>query len=123
MLPNALTWSSLSGWPSVTSSLVTVNDGTVGQQVVGVRADRAVEGHRWLLRTVEVSTNVFRALAVVTGAVPLRDDGHVEQPPPYPSGLSLAGRRVLVVGGGHVAQRRVPQLIAAGADVVSCRRR
>jgi uroporphyrin-III C-methyltransferase/precorrin-2 dehydrogenase/sirohydrochlorin ferrochelatase len=37
--------------------------------------------------------------------------------PPYPSGLRLAGRRVLVVGGGHVAQRRVPQLIAVGADV------
>ena len=36
---------------------------------------------------------------------------------PYPSGLRLAGRRVLVVGGGHVAQRRVPHLIAAGADV------
>ena len=35
----------------------------------------------------------------------------------YPSGLRLAGRRVVVVGGGHVAQRRVPQLIAAGADV------
>lgn len=38
--------------------------------------------------------------------------------PPYPSGLRLAGRRVLVVGGGHVAQRRVPQLIAVGADVL-----
>ncbi|UMG92471.1 NAD(P)-dependent oxidoreductase [Nocardioides sp. TF02-7] len=37
--------------------------------------------------------------------------------PPYPSGLRLAGRRVLVVGGGGVAQRRVPQLIAAGAAV------
>ncbi len=37
---------------------------------------------------------------------------------PYPSGLRLQGRRVLVVGGGHVAQRRVPRLIAAGADVV-----
>ncbi len=37
--------------------------------------------------------------------------------PPYPSGLRLAGRRVLVVGGGTVAQRRVPQLIAVGADV------
>ncbi|MCW2764861.1 MAG: uroporphyrinogen-III C-methyltransferase [Nocardioides sp.] len=35
----------------------------------------------------------------------------------YPSGLRLAGRRVVVVGGGHVAQRRVPLLIAAGADV------
>ncbi|MBF4163133.1 uroporphyrinogen-III C-methyltransferase [Nocardioides acrostichi] len=38
--------------------------------------------------------------------------------PPYPAGLRLAGRRVLVVGGGHVAQRRVPPLIAAGADVL-----
>ena len=37
--------------------------------------------------------------------------------PTYPSGLRLAGRRVVVVGGGHVAQRRVPQLIAVGADV------
>ncbi|HEU5036332.1 MAG TPA: uroporphyrinogen-III C-methyltransferase [Nocardioides sp.] len=37
--------------------------------------------------------------------------------PTYPAGLILAGRRVLVVGGGHVAQRRVPQLIAVGADV------
>ncbi|HRK48632.1 MAG TPA: NAD(P)-dependent oxidoreductase, partial [Nocardioides sp.] len=38
--------------------------------------------------------------------------------PPYPAGLMLADRRVVVVGGGHVAQRRVPQLIAVGADVV-----
>lgn len=38
--------------------------------------------------------------------------------PPYPVGLRLAGRRVLVVGGGHVAQRRVPALLAAGAEVV-----
>ena len=35
----------------------------------------------------------------------------------YPAGLRLTGRRVVVVGGGHVAQRRVPQLIAVGADV------
>ncbi|MGB0099635.1 MAG: uroporphyrinogen-III C-methyltransferase [Nocardioides sp.] len=35
----------------------------------------------------------------------------------YPSGLRLIGRRVVVVGGGHVAQRRIPQLLAAGADV------
>jgi uroporphyrin-III C-methyltransferase/precorrin-2 dehydrogenase/sirohydrochlorin ferrochelatase len=37
--------------------------------------------------------------------------------PTYPAGLRLSGRRVLVVGGGNVAQRRVPTLIAAGADV------
>jgi uroporphyrin-III C-methyltransferase / precorrin-2 dehydrogenase / sirohydrochlorin ferrochelatase len=38
--------------------------------------------------------------------------------PAYPSALGLAGRRVLVVGGGHVAQRRIPALLAAGADVL-----
>ena len=38
--------------------------------------------------------------------------------PPYPVGLRLHGRRVLVVGGGHVAQRRIPTLLAAGAEVV-----
>ncbi len=37
--------------------------------------------------------------------------------PPYLAGLILEGRRVVVVGGGHVAQRRVPGLLAAGADV------
>lgn len=37
--------------------------------------------------------------------------------PPYPAGLRLAGRRVVVVGGGQVAQRRVPGLLAAGAEV------
>jgi uroporphyrin-III C-methyltransferase/precorrin-2 dehydrogenase/sirohydrochlorin ferrochelatase len=42
----------------------------------------------------------------------------VVEPAPYPSGLILAGRRVVVVGGGQVAQRRVPALLAAGADVL-----
>jgi uroporphyrin-III C-methyltransferase/precorrin-2 dehydrogenase/sirohydrochlorin ferrochelatase len=42
----------------------------------------------------------------------------VDEEVTYPAGLRLGGRRVLVVGGGHVAQRRVPQLIAAGADVL-----
>jgi uroporphyrin-III C-methyltransferase/precorrin-2 dehydrogenase/sirohydrochlorin ferrochelatase len=36
----------------------------------------------------------------------------------YLLGLRLTGRRVLVVGGGAVAARRVPRLLAAGADVV-----
>lgn len=36
----------------------------------------------------------------------------------YPLGLWLAGRRVLVVGGGAVATRRVPALLDAGADVL-----
>lgn len=37
--------------------------------------------------------------------------------PVYLSGLRLAGREVLVVGGGHVADRRVPVLLDAGAKV------
>ncbi len=41
-----------------------------------------------------------------------RDDGTV-----YPVGLRLQGRPVVVVGGGEVAQRRVPGLLAAGARV------
>ncbi|NMI01796.1 uroporphyrinogen-III C-methyltransferase [Pseudonocardia sp. K10HN5] len=39
---------------------------------------------------------------------------HTEQ---YLVGLDLAGRRVVVVGGGQVAQRRVARMIAAGAVV------
>ena len=42
-----------------------------------------------------------------------------EQPdfPTYPAGLRLSGRLVVVVGGGSVAQRRLPTLIASGAEV------
>ncbi|GHF39628.1 uroporphyrinogen-III C-methyltransferase [Streptomyces mashuensis] len=36
----------------------------------------------------------------------------------YPVGLRLAGRRVVVLGAGQVAQRRLPALLAAGADVL-----
>ncbi|MFJ8930961.1 MULTISPECIES: uroporphyrinogen-III C-methyltransferase [unclassified Streptomyces] len=37
--------------------------------------------------------------------------------PAYPVGLRLTGRRVVVLGGGQVAQRRLPALIAAGAHI------
>jgi uroporphyrin-III C-methyltransferase / precorrin-2 dehydrogenase / sirohydrochlorin ferrochelatase len=37
--------------------------------------------------------------------------------PHYLAGLSLAGRRVVVVGAGTVAQRRLPRLVTAGARV------
>ncbi|MFG2499070.1 uroporphyrinogen-III C-methyltransferase [Streptomyces sp. NPDC048441] len=38
--------------------------------------------------------------------------------PAYPVGLRLTGRRAVVLGGGQVAQRRLPALIAAGADIL-----
>ena len=38
--------------------------------------------------------------------------------PPYLLGLRLSGRRVIVAGGGRVADRRVPVLVRSGADVV-----
>ncbi|MFC5909956.1 uroporphyrinogen-III C-methyltransferase [Streptacidiphilus monticola] len=37
--------------------------------------------------------------------------------PPYLVGLRLEGRKVVVLGGGQVAQRRLPTLIAAGARI------
>lgn len=37
--------------------------------------------------------------------------------PAYPVGLRLTDRRTVVLGGGQVAQRRLPALIAAGADI------
>lgn len=39
------------------------------------------------------------------------------RPQPYLAGLRLTGRRVVVVGGGLVAARRLPLLVAAGARV------
>src|SRR2546423_855249 len=41
-----------------------------------------------------------------------------DSPPVYPAALRLAGRRVVVVGGGPVAQRRVLGLLDARADVL-----
>ncbi|MFE1952055.1 MULTISPECIES: uroporphyrinogen-III C-methyltransferase [Streptomyces] len=39
------------------------------------------------------------------------------QHPAYPVGLRLTARKTIVIGGGQVAQRRLPALIAAGADI------
>ncbi|MCB5911082.1 uroporphyrinogen-III C-methyltransferase [Streptomyces pinistramenti] len=43
---------------------------------------------------------------------------HAAEHAAYPVGLRLSGRRVVVLGAGQVAQRRLPSLIAAGADVL-----
>ena len=54
-----------------------------------------------------------------TGAGPGAAPGDNEpMTTPYLAGLVLEGRRAVVVGGGQVAQRRVPALIDAGADVL-----
>jgi uroporphyrin-III C-methyltransferase/precorrin-2 dehydrogenase/sirohydrochlorin ferrochelatase len=45
-------------------------------------------------------------------------DQEINRVAPYLLGLRLDGRRVTVIGGGRVAQRRVPALLAAGADVL-----
>ena len=47
----------------------------------------------------------------------LGEAGRGEGAPVYLSGLRLAGRRVLVVGAGHIAERRIPKLLEAGAEV------
>lgn len=50
----------------------------------------------------------------------MSDSGSADPSPgahPYLAGLVLRGRKVVVVGGGHVAQRRVPTFLAAGGVV------
>ena len=46
------------------------------------------------------------------------DPNTARRTPAYLAGLLLAGRKVVVVGGGRVALRRVPKLLQAGALVV-----
>jgi sirohydrochlorin cobaltochelatase len=48
---------------------------------------------------------------------PLDEVGLGEGAPVYMSGLRLQGKDVLVVGGGHIAERRVVRLLDAGARV------
>lgn len=43
--------------------------------------------------------------------------GEGQGAPVYLSGLRLQGREVLVVGAGHIAERRLPKLLEAGARV------
>ncbi|MDJ0361355.1 uroporphyrinogen-III C-methyltransferase [Rhodococcus sp. H29-C3] len=54
--------------------------------------------------------NPSRAGAVAFALVDATDS-------PYLVGLNLSGKRVVVVGGGTVAQRRLPLLISSGAEV------
>ena len=52
-----------------------------------------------------------------TGTAAGTTSPHPAETPAYPVGLRLSGRRTVVIGGGQVAQRRLPALIAAGADI------
>src|SRR5690242_2481709 len=61
VLPAAATWSSFSGWPSATSALVTVNDGTAGSSGYG-------------------SGETGRSMLMASTLVRLVNPGHVSTP-------------------------------------------
>lgn len=69
------------------------------------------------LRTQRCSSHhdlVTRRADVHPAAAPAGDSRRAE---PYLAGLVLSGRRVVVIGAGCVAARRVPALLEAGAEV------
>jgi uroporphyrin-III C-methyltransferase/precorrin-2 dehydrogenase/sirohydrochlorin ferrochelatase len=47
-----------------------------------------------------------------------RDEASAGEPALYPIFLKLRGRRVLIVGAGPIAERKIAALVDAGADVV-----
>lgn len=50
-------------------------------------------------------------------AVYIREVQATDEPSPFPVALPLAGRAVLVLGGGEEAQDKLPKLLLAGASV------
>jgi uroporphyrin-III C-methyltransferase / precorrin-2 dehydrogenase / sirohydrochlorin ferrochelatase len=58
-----------------------------------------------------------RYIAPVTAGTPGEMGQQAEREEAYLLGLRLRGRRVVVIGGGAVAARRIPRLLAAGAAV------
>jgi len=58
-----------------------------------------------------------RVFSNIVPITPANSDDQPNEEPNYLVGLGLRGRRVVVVGGGTVAQRRLGLLIASGADV------
>ena len=43
----------------------------------------------------------------------------MERPPFFPMMINMKGKRVLIVGGGHVASRRAETLLRCGAEIVA----
>lgn len=43
----------------------------------------------------------------------------MERPPFFPMMIDMKGKRVLIVGGGHVASRRAETLLRCGAEIVA----
>ena len=65
----------------------------------------------------KICTSGHRNAATHRTARPTRSRTSMAEHPAYPVGLRLAGRRVVVLGGGQVAQRRLPPSSPAGADI------
>ena len=43
----------------------------------------------------------------------------MERPPFFPMMIDMEGKRVLIVGGGHVASRRAETLLRCGAEIIA----
>ena len=43
----------------------------------------------------------------------------MERPPFFPMMIDIIGRKVLIVGGGHVASRRAETLLHCGAEIIA----
>ena len=43
----------------------------------------------------------------------------MERPPFFPMMIDMKGKRVLIVGGGHVASRRAETLLRCGAEIIA----
>ena len=43
----------------------------------------------------------------------------MERPPFFPMMIDLNGRKVLIVGGGHIASRRAETLLRCGAEIIA----
>ncbi|MHB0927582.1 MAG: CbiX/SirB N-terminal domain-containing protein [Candidatus Nanopelagicales bacterium] len=84
------------------------------------------QSEAWVRANADVQVRVAEVIGPCAGLAAVVADRYLESAPRlsgstgapvYLSGLDVRGRDVLVVGGGKVADRRIPGLLAAGASV------